>query len=68
MTSEELLKLIAKAAKKHSTQLAHSSKGLTSLPPEIGELKNLTISSNSSLPAAAAKPCSLRLNPHTLTG
>jgi GTPase SAR1 family protein len=42
MTQKELLKVIADAAERRSKELDLSSKGLTSLPPEIGNLTNLT--------------------------
>ncbi|WP_427158351.1 leucine-rich repeat domain-containing protein [Aliinostoc sp. HNIBRCY26] len=41
MTKEELLQIIAQAAKDNVTELDLSFKGLTTLPPEIGQLTNL---------------------------
>ena len=41
MTDEELLRVIQKAAKDKVTHLDLSGKGLTYLPPEIGQLVNL---------------------------
>ena len=42
MTEEELLQVIEKAAKDKRESLDLSFKGLTSIPPEIGQLTNLT--------------------------
>ncbi|MGK7942176.1 MAG: COR domain-containing protein, partial [Crocosphaera sp.] len=42
MTNEELLQVIEEAAKEKRESLNLSFKGLTSLPPEIGKLTNLT--------------------------
>ncbi len=42
MTKKELLKAIRKAAKEGATRLNLSSGGYTELPPEIGELKELS--------------------------
>jgi GTPase SAR1 family protein len=42
VTQKELLEVIADAAKRGSKRLDLSFKGLTSLPPEIGSLTNLT--------------------------
>jgi small GTP-binding protein len=55
MTNEELLQIIEKAVRDKKTQLDLSGKGLTTLPPEFGQLTNLQtldLSSNqlSSLP------------------
>ncbi|MBE8966312.1 leucine-rich repeat domain-containing protein [Nostocales cyanobacterium LEGE 12452] len=41
MTNEELLQIIKQAARDKVTKLGLSSKGLTTLPPEIGQLTNL---------------------------
>ncbi|MEH2329353.1 leucine-rich repeat domain-containing protein, partial [Nostoc sp.] len=41
MTNEELLQIIEQAARDKKTQLDLSGKGLTTLPPEIGQLTNL---------------------------
>ncbi|MBG1242272.1 leucine-rich repeat domain-containing protein [Nostoc sp. NZL] len=41
MTNEELLEIIQKAVAEKVTNLDLSSKGLTSLPPQIGQLTNL---------------------------
>ncbi|MBN3940473.1 COR domain-containing protein [Nostoc sp. NMS9] len=41
MTNEELLEIIEKAAKDKVTELDFSGKGLTTLPPEFGQLTNL---------------------------
>ncbi|QLE48966.1 TIR domain-containing protein [Nostoc sp. C057] len=41
MTNEELLQIIEKAVRGKVTELDLSLKGLTSLPPEIGQLANL---------------------------
>ncbi|MCC5651729.1 leucine-rich repeat domain-containing protein [Nostoc sp. XA013] len=41
MTNEELLQIIEQAAKDKVTKLDLSGKGLTTLPPEIGQLTNL---------------------------
>jgi internalin A len=41
MTNKELLQIIAKAAKNNTTELDLSNRGLTTLPPEIGQLVNL---------------------------
>jgi hypothetical protein len=38
MTNEELLQVIAKAAKDKATELSLSGQGLETLPPEIGQL------------------------------
>ncbi|MCF4966466.1 leucine-rich repeat domain-containing protein [Nostoc sp. CMAA1605] len=43
MTKEELLQIIAQAAKDNVTELDLSFKGLTTLPPEIGQLTNLQL-------------------------
>ncbi|MCC5641538.1 hypothetical protein LC607_00910 [Nostoc sp. CHAB 5824] len=43
MTNEELLEIIEQAAKDKVTELDLSSKGLTTLPQEIGKLTNLQI-------------------------
>ncbi|MCC4766598.1 hypothetical protein FXW07_08230 [Methanosarcina sp. DH1] len=42
MELNEIKDLIIKAKESNATTLDLSSKGLTSLPPEIAELKNLT--------------------------
>ncbi|MCT7960563.1 leucine-rich repeat domain-containing protein [Laspinema sp. D1] len=42
MTQEELLQIIQQTAEKQVTYLNLSGKGLTKLPPEIGQLTNLT--------------------------
>ncbi|MCT7975952.1 COR domain-containing protein [Laspinema olomoucense] len=42
MTEEELLQIIQQAAEDGATSLHLSGKGLTKLPPEIGQLSNLT--------------------------
>ena len=42
MDKNELLKIIEKAAREKSTELNLSGEGITSLPPEIGKLTNLT--------------------------
>ncbi|MBN3942575.1 COR domain-containing protein [Nostoc sp. NMS9] len=41
MTNEELLQIIEKAVRDKKTQLDLSGKGLTTLPPEFGQLTNL---------------------------
>ncbi|HIK07103.1 MAG TPA: leucine-rich repeat domain-containing protein [Trichormus sp. M33_DOE_039] len=41
MTNEELLQVIAQAAKDNVTDLSFSGQGLETLPPEIGQLTNL---------------------------
>ncbi|MCK6628610.1 MAG: leucine-rich repeat domain-containing protein [Anaerolineae bacterium] len=43
MTDEELLQLIEQAARDKVTLLNLSSKGLTKLPPEIGQLTDLRV-------------------------
>ena len=45
MTEQELLQIIDQAAKEGWTELNLSDKGLTVLPPEIGQLAKLTASS-----------------------
>ncbi len=42
MTDEELLQLIEQAARNRTTYLMLRDKKLTALPPEIGQLSNLT--------------------------
>ncbi len=42
MTKDELLEVIAKAAREGATELDLSDEGLTALPPEIGQLIDLT--------------------------
>ncbi|WP_375512957.1 hypothetical protein [uncultured Nostoc sp.] len=42
MTNEELLQIIEKAAREKVTHLDLSGKKLSSLPPEISQLSNLT--------------------------
>jgi hypothetical protein len=42
MNQEELLEIIEKAASEKSTSLDLIGRGITSIPPEIGKLKNLT--------------------------
>ncbi|NDJ26227.1 leucine-rich repeat domain-containing protein, partial [Nostoc sp. B(2019)] len=42
MTNEELLQIIEKAAKEKATILPLSNNQLSSLPPEISQLSNLT--------------------------
>ncbi|MDM8523231.1 COR domain-containing protein [Desulfococcaceae bacterium HSG8] len=42
MTQEELLKIIQKAEREQAVGLDLSMSGITELPPEIGQLKNLT--------------------------
>ena len=42
MDQDELAEAIAKSGDEGSTTLDLSRKGLTTLPPEIGELTNLT--------------------------
>ncbi|NEU81532.1 leucine-rich repeat domain-containing protein, partial [Nostoc sp. UIC 10630] len=41
MTNEELLQIIEQAVKDEVTELDLSNKGLTTLPPKIGQLTNL---------------------------
>ncbi|MBN3885676.1 MAG: leucine-rich repeat domain-containing protein, partial [Nostoc sp. JL34] len=41
MTNEELLQIIEQAAKDKVTELDLSGTGLTTLPPEFGQLTNL---------------------------
>ncbi|HIK06230.1 MAG TPA: leucine-rich repeat domain-containing protein [Trichormus sp. M33_DOE_039] len=65
MTNEELLQIIAQAAKDNVTELDLSGKGLKTLPPEIGQLVNLrslNLSSNqlSSLPPKIVQLLNLR--------
>jgi hypothetical protein len=43
MTRYELLAIIEQAKQENSTELNLSGKGVTELPPEIGQLINLTI-------------------------
>ncbi|WP_104908849.1 leucine-rich repeat domain-containing protein [Nostoc sp. 'Lobaria pulmonaria (5183) cyanobiont'] len=65
MTNEELLQIIQKAARDKVTELDLSGKGLTTLPPEIGQLTNLRslhLHNNqlSSLPAEIVQLTNLR--------
>ncbi|MBG1240519.1 leucine-rich repeat domain-containing protein, partial [Nostoc sp. NZL] len=41
MTNEELLPIIKQAARDKVTELDFSGQGLTTLPPEFGQLTNL---------------------------
>ena len=43
MEREEVLRVIAEAARNKLTELFLADKELTSVPKEIGELKNLTV-------------------------
>jgi internalin A len=65
MTNEELLEIIKQAATDKVTELNLSDKGLTILPPEIGQLTNLRsldLNSNqlSSLPPEIGQLTNLR--------
>jgi Leucine-rich repeat (LRR) protein len=65
MTNEELLQIIEQAARDKVTELDLSGKGLTTLPPEIGQLTNLqtlNLYSNqlSSLPPEIRKVSNLK--------
>jgi len=66
MTNDELLEVIAKAARDGVTKLDLSRKRLTALPPEIAKLTNLTsldLSRNqlTSLPEAIAQPSNSKI-------
>ena len=66
MTNDELLEVIAEAAREGVTELALTGEGLTVLPPEIGKLTNLTalyLYSNqlTSLPEAIAQPSNSKI-------
>jgi len=66
MTNDELSEVIAKAAREGATELDLSGKGLTALPPEIGQLTNLTtlrLDGNelTTLPEAIAQPSNSKI-------
>ena len=72
MTNEELLEIIEQAVRDKVTKLELSNKGLTTLPPEIGQLTNLrslnlSFSQLSSLPLEIGQLTNLLKDMNTFT-